>query len=69
MTTVFPHVHTDDLDDVLDKKGEPVYPYTSVPLKSINHKRALARADAMTQESINGSRKHAETIGTGEEAS
>jgi hypothetical protein len=69
MTTVFPHVHTDDLDAVLDKKGQSVYPYSSVPLKSINHERVLARADAMTQESINRSRKHAETIGVGEEVS
>lgn len=69
MTTVFPHVHADDLDIVVDKKGAAVFPYSSVPLKSINRKRAQDRQDALTFESINGSYHYAKTVGTGQETS
>lgn len=52
MTTVFDHVHMDDLEPVLDKQGNAVYIYSGVPLLSINQKKARARLDALTAESI-----------------
>jgi hypothetical protein len=65
---VYPHCHVEDLDNVLDKGGAPVFVYSSVPLKSINHKRALARENMLTAESIAGSLKHASIAGIGQES-
>ena len=61
MTIVFDHVHTDDLIDVLDKKGQPVYPYSSVPLKTIDTEKVDAREAALLHESIERSKRASET--------
>jgi len=62
MVTVFDHVHTDDLDIV----GRSAY--HNVRTVRINQKRVEARLNALTQESIRGTKKHASKTGTGKEA-
>ena len=62
MVTVFDYVHTDDLDIV----GRSAY--HNVRTVQINQERVRARLNALTQESIERTKKYAIKIGTGKEA-
>lgn len=76
MTIVFESVHSDDLDQVGTVLGGKCGSCkgsgrktcgASVPVSTINHKRVLARADALTQESIRRSKEYADRTGAGKE--